>query len=70
VLFDEDKPSLVPSKGVAFISNEHSLDLPCLRDVPVHIPPLHISHMLSLCNIGLVPILEGHLRAGGIVTIF
>jgi hypothetical protein len=61
-LFDEDKPSLLPSKGIALILGEHSPDFPCLRSMPVNRCAPHITHWVSLCNNGMVPILEGHLR--------
>jgi hypothetical protein len=70
MLFDEDKPSLLPSKGIAFISGEHLPDLPCLQSMPVHRCSLHIPHWVSLCINGMVPILEGHLRAGGSIALF
>jgi hypothetical protein len=69
-LFDDDKPSLLPSKGIALISGEHSPDLPCLRSMQVNRCASHITHWVSLCNNGMVPILEGHLRTGGSIALF
>jgi hypothetical protein len=69
MLFDEDKPSLLPSKGIALIFGEHLPDLPCLRSMPLH-RCSQIPYWVSLCINGIVPILEGHMRARGSIALF
>jgi hypothetical protein len=70
MLIDEDKPSLLPSQGVVLVSSEHVPDLPFFRSMPDQRCSLHIPHWVSLCNNGMVPILEGHLRTRGKVALF